>query len=395
MSSRQRTVLSPSNRTTSVVDSKMTDLVQRLSARRSLHHVSVAISSGDGLHHWAGTSGRTDADLPEIRPDTPFFIASITKRFVVTLVLQAHERSELDLDAPITAYLPTSVTSGLHVRKGVNRTSQITIRHLASHTSGLPDFFDGHHDGQTLNRRLRSGHDTAWTFDDVIDITRNHQHAHFDPQDLSTPTQRARYSDTGFQLLIRILENVTSTSFPDLLTERLLTPLGLRHTWHPAGTAADPAVRKPLPLSIGQRPVDLPQTIRSSNDLYSTTSDLLTFERALVAGEPFRDAETGHALTERQNRLRNAPVLRYGLGTMFFRVNRLVAPGTGPMTLVGHSGSTGTWLFTCPELDLHMTGTVDQTEARSLPFRIMAACLRIWANASRAHRTAPHRTGYE
>lgn len=125
--------------------------------------------------------------------------------------------------------------------------------------------------------------------------------------------------------------------------------------------------------------MDVGSVIRSSNDLFSTTEDLLTFERSLVAGEVFRDASTSQLLTERRNRLRNAPVLRYGLGTMIFRVNRLASPRRGSMSLVGHSGSTGTWLFTCPELDLHLVGTVDQTEARGTPFRIMAKCLRIWA----------------
>ncbi len=314
-----------------------------------------------------------------MRPETPFFIASITKRFIITLVLQAHERGELDLDAPITTYLPASVTAGLHVRGGVHRTTAITARHLASHTSGLPDFFERRSGGPSLYRQLRSGQDTSWSFEDVIGITREQQHPHFDPQDLTAKTQRARYSDTGFQLLIRILQSVTSIPFPELLAERITGPLGLTRTWHPAAEPAESNVAPPLPLHTRRRHADVDSVIASSNDLFSTTEDLLTFERALVAGKPFQDANTRRLLTERRNRLRNAPVLRYGLGTMIFGVNRLMSPRRGPVTLVGHSGSTGTWLFTCPELGVHLAGTVDQTQARGLPFRIMAKCLRIWA----------------
>ena len=65
---------------------------------------------------------------------------------------------------------------------------------------------------------------------------------------------------------------------------------------------------------------------------------------------------------------------------MIFKVGRLNAPGIRPMTLVGHSGSTGTWLFHCPELDLHLAGTIDQANGRTLPFRLMVRMLRAWVN---------------
>lgn len=62
-------------------------------------------------------------------------------------------------------------------------------------------------------------------------------------------------------------------------------------------------------------------------------------------------------------------------GDGVLRANRL---GRRPATLVGHAGVTGTWLFHCPELDLHLAGSIDQatTRARSAPFRLMARILR-------------------
>ncbi|GGH44389.1 serine hydrolase domain-containing protein [Microbacterium album] len=360
------------------VHAQLRNLVEGLASRRRLHHVNLAVASADGGAHWAGAAGPERGTGPAVDPEAPFFIASITKRFIAALVLQAHERGELDLDASVSACLPASVTTGLHVRGGVDRTPQITIRHLASHTSGLPDFFERRRGGTSLYRRLRAGQDTSWSFEDVVEITRTQQRPHFDPQDLAARSQLARYSDTGFQLLIRILEEATSTPFPTLIADRIASPLGLTRTWHPA--SEPPAGAAPaLPLHAGRRPVAVDGVIASSNDLFSTTRDLLAFERALVAGTPFRDPATRHLLTERRNRLRNIPVLRYGLGTMTFSVNRLAAPGREPLTLVGHSGSTGTWLFTCPELGVHVAGTVDQTQAQSLPFRVMVRCLRIWA----------------
>jgi CubicO group peptidase (beta-lactamase class C family) len=120
--------------------------------------------------------------------------------------------------------------------------------------------------------------------------------------------------------------------------------------------------------------------IESSNDLISTTSDLLRFQQALLTGALFRRRDTVELLTERVNLLRDMIPNRYGLGTWVFTVNRLIAPGRRPVTLVGHAGATGTWLFHCPELDLHLAGTIDQAtpRARRAPFPLMARILRSW-----------------
>ncbi|GAA2654378.1 serine hydrolase domain-containing protein [Nonomuraea recticatena] len=371
------------------VDARLTGLLESLVAQRGVHHANLALTSGDGKQRWAAASG--PADGHPSRPDTPFFIASVTKRFIITLVLQAHERGELDLAAPINRYLPAELIAGLHVFRGIDRTSAITVRHLASHTSGLPDYFEKRGEGPSLYERLAAGQDLAWTFEDAMRITREQQRPHFEPQDLTAARQKARYSDTGFQLLIRIVETVTDRSFAELLTERILGPLGLTHTWLPGHRPPDPAIAAPSPLYAKQRRVELTSMIESCNDLFSTTGDLLAFQRALLDGELFRDARSLALLTERRNRLRNIPILRYGLGTMFFKVGRPMSLGRRPVTLVGHSGATGTWLFHCPELDLHLVGTVDQTKGQAIPFRFMARCLGVWRTSEVARHRATAR----
>ncbi|WP_017590899.1 serine hydrolase domain-containing protein [Nocardiopsis ganjiahuensis] len=359
------------NRVPTALDRRLTRLLEGLVAKRGVHHANIALSHGTGDLRWSAASGPADT-LP-IRPETPFFVASITKRFIITLLLQAHERGELDLDASITEYLPEETTRGLHVLEGTDHTAGITPRHLASHTSGLPDFFEKRRDGRpSLFTQLTAGRDLSWSFEDALNVNRTQQSPYFAPQDLTAPRQKARYSDTGFQLLIRTLETVTDRSFSELLTDRVLGPLGLERTWTPADTPPEHS-----PLHTGRRRVEVPSILRSSNDLFSTTGDLITFQRALLGGELLSDLRP---LTERRNRLRNAPVLRYGLGTMIFRVGWTA--GQRPVTLEGHSGSTGTWLFHCPELDLHLTGTVDQTRGRALPFRFMAHLLRAWKQDS-------------
>jgi D-alanyl-D-alanine carboxypeptidase len=374
------TITSPDNQTRTRVDGELRALLDTIVQRRGLHHATIAVASGDGSERWSGAVGAADPVGTPLEPETPFFIASVTKRFIATLVLQAAERGELHLDDRMVDHLPPEVTDGLHVRKGVDHTSAITIRHLLSHTSGLPDYWDRPADGPSLFRDLAAGRDRGWTFDEMVRMVREEHTPHFPPQDLSAERQRARYTDTGFQLLIAILERATGRPFAALLSERIAAPLGLHRTWLPGRSEAIVPTAPPAPVCVKDRPLDLPMLLVSSNDLVSTTGDLLRFQRALLAGEVFDRPDTLALFTERTNLLRNMIPNRYGLGTWVFRINRLIGPGRRPATLVGHAGATGTWLFHCPELDVHLAGSLDQAtvNARSAPFRIMARILRIW-----------------
>lgn len=336
------------------------------------------LATGDGAQRWSGAAGAAGPDGMALRPDTPFFVASITKRLIATLVLQAHERDELDLDDAVVGHLPRQVTDGLHVLGGVDHTPAITIRHLLSHTSRLPDYWDTPRPGPSLYQQLAEGHDRSWSLDDVVRRVRDEHTPHFPPQDLTADRQRARYSDTGFQLLIAIVERVTGRPFAALLTERILAPLALDHTWLPGRSQPAEPTAALATIHVKDRPLDLPRMLVSTNDLFSTTGDLVRFQRALLAGDLFARPSTAALLTERANLLRNMVPIRYSLGTMIFRVGRLVGPGRRPVTLVGHSGATDTWLFHCPELDVHLTGTIDQATGRGKPFRFMAALLRAW-----------------
>jgi D-alanyl-D-alanine carboxypeptidase len=57
-----------------------------------------------------------------MRPETPFFLASIDKLYTATIVLKLHERGRIRLDEPITTYLPPQLIGGLHRLNGVDYT---------------------------------------------------------------------------------------------------------------------------------------------------------------------------------------------------------------------------------------------------------------------------------
>jgi D-alanyl-D-alanine carboxypeptidase len=197
----------------------------------------------------------------------------------------------------------------------------------------------------------------------------------FPPQDRNAGRRKGRCSDTDFQLLIAIVEAVTGAGFAEALERRIIRPLDLPQTWLP-GTS-EPLDPAPVPADVWSRgrPLVIPGVMGSVNDLISTTDDLLRFLVSLTGGELFSDVITYSMMEQRRNRV-IWPYIHYGLGTMHFKIGALGAPGRGAVHLVGHSGSTGSWLFYCPELDLLTAGTVDELAARAFPFRFIPRVLR-------------------
>ena len=84
--------------------------------------------------NWLGASGNMTIDQP-------YFIASTTKLFTTAIILQLRSEGKLNLDDKINKYLDVKVISGLHLYKGKDYSNELTIKHLLSHTSGLPDYF--------------------------------------------------------------------------------------------------------------------------------------------------------------------------------------------------------------------------------------------------------------
>jgi D-alanyl-D-alanine carboxypeptidase len=349
--------------------------LDRLASRKRIPHAVLGVATGDGSQRWIGASGPARPDGTPMRSDTPYCLASVTKLHIGTTILQLQEQGQVDLDAPIATYLSADRIAGLHRLGGVDHTPRITVRHLLSHTSGLPDFLEDRPNGRrSMYREIEDGTDRSWTFDDVVEIARG-MRPRFEPQDLSADRQKARYSDTGFQLLLMIIEAVAGRPFHEVLEERLFRPLGLRHTWRPGHSEPlEAPADEPAALWAKGRALDIPKAMASFNDLMGTADDTVRFMGALTRGEVFRDPGTYRLMHERWNRIFYP--MRYGLATMRYRIPRLFGPGRRAVTLLGHSGSTGSWLFHCPELDLVLTGTVDESSARAVPFRFLLRVLK-------------------
>lgn len=371
---------------------RLDGLMDDLAGRRGVHGAVCAVASGSGSFRWSAARGIAGPDGTPMTPETPWFAASITKLFISATYMRLVEDGVMTLEDRLVDLLPRELTRGLHVMDGGDRTPQITAEHLLAHASGLPDFIEDYPprnapggDRRSLVELLVEEGDRDWTLEDTTRRVREELRPHFPPQVLGLGRVRIRYSDTGYQLLMAMMEARTGSSFHDLVDSTVLEPLGLVHTWAPGHPRTGTEDLTPAALWSGSEVLSFPRFFRSIVDLNSTCEDLVRFGAAVMGGGLFRNRETwprmqrwnrfGQPLDRAALRQPGWPI-QYGLGVMRFELPRFLTPFRPVPAVVGHTGSTGTWLFHAPDLDLYLVGAVSQLTAGPLPYRFVPRILR-------------------
>lgn len=365
---------------------RLEKLLQRLMRRRRVRHAIVGAASLDGSWSWSDAEGQAGPAGGTMRVDTPWFLASVTKLYIAAVVLRLCEQGVVGLRTPITECLPPTLARGLHVLDGVDRSSEMTLVHLLGHFSGLPDYLDERPDGgQSLLEEVVDDGDRGWTLEEAVARARDLLAPHFPPSDPYSSKPKIRYSDTNYQLLMAVAEHVTGQPMGQLYRQLIFGPLQLRHTWLPGGEPAEPA-GEPATVWLGDVAlVDRPLAMQSFGDLYSTMEDVMGFGRSLFSGALFEDPATAEQMWQQPHRFgfpRGLASLRapswpieYGLGAMRFGLSRWLSGGLRIPAVIGHTGSTGSWLWYAPALRLLLAGTVDQTAAATVPFRVVPRAL--------------------
>jgi len=340
----------------------------RYAARPDTRAIRFALSSPARQWSW---------QWPAQAPTQPYFIASITKLYVSALIMQLRHEGRVDLDRAASDYLDPAVMAGIHVRRGVDAGPRITISELLAHTSGIADYFEERGKDGTSQFERALARDCAWSFADVVRITKTELASHFAP---STPG-KAFYSDTNYQLLGAVIEAVTRQSFESALHARVIAPLGLAHTY-PFSHATLARYDDVAPMLYGRDPVRIPlamMSVRADGGIVSTADDGLTFLEAFMTGRLF----PANDLEEMQRTWRRIFFpLEYGVGIMRFALPSWMTGFRRVPPMIGHSGASGAVLFHVPDLDLYVSGTVNQIRKRSLSFelttRLVMACGRAW-----------------
>lgn len=193
------------------------------------------------------------------RTDTRFLIGSLTKQFTAMAILLLQSESKVSPADRICD----------HINDCPPAWKAITIAHLLTHTSGLPDFSEIPLSGSAQSH-LTTVEDTLALFEDL-------------PLAFP-PGERFRYSNTGYIVLGYIIEGVTGQSYGDYLREAIYLPLGMHNTGyaHPqAGLASGyESGRSQQPVS----PIDL-AIPHAAGGLYSTVEDLYRWDQALYSDQ--------------------------------------------------------------------------------------------------------------
>ncbi len=198
-------------------------------------------------------------------PDTKFRIASMTKPFTAILILQLVQQGKIALDAPISRYLK-------YYRQDTG--NKVTIHHLLSHTSGVPNYL-------RLKKFKDIEHHNPYSVDEFVQQLCS--------EDLEfEPGSQFRYSNSGYNILGAIIENITGKSYWQVLDEHILTPAGMNNTGNDATKAilANRAhgYEKTLVnyLTADHLDMSIPY---AEGGMYSTARDLLRWNLAINSGK--------------------------------------------------------------------------------------------------------------
>lgn len=369
------------------VQERLQGLLQELMEEKPAKYAVAAVENGNGSFRWTGAAGQAQPDGTPMAPDTPFWMASVTKLYIAAAILKLHEQGRLSLEQAMVDYLPENLAAGLHQMQGVDYTPRITVRNLLEHSSGLPDYLEVHLPGEkSLFQRVMEEGDRSWTMAEKLQIVREVNSPLFPPQPRDARPRRIRYSDTGFQLLIAIIEHLTGQTLAKAFRELIYQPLGLNATYHP-GTAPTRPAADAATIWNGDEPLHLPLGMQSFHDLNAAAGNMIAFMRALVTGQVFDDPATFQLMTGPWNRfpfsLNLTPVapgwpIEYGMGMMRVRIPRLFTPLRPVPEVIGHTGVCGAWLYYCPPLDLYLAGSGrGQLVDGGFPFRLVPRILSI------------------
>ena len=179
-------------------------LLENAIAARAFPACSLAVTlRGELIAHKALGRFTYDPASPSVSTDSIFDLASVTKVVATTTIAMIlYERGLLDLEAPVTAIVPEFAGDG-------TGRSEVTVRQLLAHSSGLPAY-------EKLYLRAK-------TRDELL-------HAAFATELTAAPGTRAEYSDIGFIVLGVALERLADESLDAFCQREIFGPLALSHT---------------------------------------------------------------------------------------------------------------------------------------------------------------------
>ena len=191
---------------TSVAIDSARHFVRALAERERVPGLAITVSIGRSNNPVVWREGFGLADLETGTPATPqtrFRIGSVSKLITAVALMRSVEAGDVDLDSPISRYLPALP----------RHLGDVTLRQLAGHTAGIRHYRGNEFLSNTPYPSL-AGAITVFAADSLV----------------APPGTRYAYSSYGYNLIGAVLEAVTQQSFPELAQRLVLSPLGMEST---------------------------------------------------------------------------------------------------------------------------------------------------------------------
>ena len=311
---------------------------------------------------WKGAAGLADPEAGvTMVADDQFIVSSVTKMYTAVTVLMLAEQGKLNLDDPISLYLPEEIVSRLLLLDEASYGEAITVRQLLSHTSGLGDFSNGADmDGNGLpdfKDLVLTEPDINWDERMVLEW------AIINAPPVAQPGEIFNYSDTNYQLLGLIVETASELSLAEAYRQLIFEPLGMEYTYFEFNEDQIPGVNG-RPVSHAYYTGTLWNELAShsyewgSGGLVSTVEDQNRFLWAWVNDDLFDDPAYKEAMME----WLEAPGCGayYGLGLWRFVYDECDIPGLGKN--LGHGGLFNSHAHYWPEQNITIIGTLNSNE---------------------------------
>jgi CubicO group peptidase (beta-lactamase class C family) len=200
-----------------------------------------------------------ELDVPNT-PQTKFRLGSITKQFTAMAIAQLQERGLLNVEDPITKYLPDYPKE---------TGDKVTVYHLLTHSSGIPSITNGADYRQIKMNRFSGEKLVAWLKGKPLEFA---------------PGENYKYNNSGYILLGYIIEKISGKPYEQFVQENIFTPLGMKDTgfdrYHTVikNRAAGYTVKGKELENSEYIDMTVPG---GAGAMYSTVEDLYAWDRAL------------------------------------------------------------------------------------------------------------------
>lgn len=245
---------------TALLEEQLEPLIQQVMASFEMAGIAIGIVRGDEIVYARGFGVRNLETREPITATSLFHMASISKPFVATAIMQLAEQGKLDLNTPLVHYLP-------YFTMNDERYQAITIQQMLSHTSGMPDeltfYWDQpKYDEGALERYVRGLANASLLF---------------------APGESFSYSNIAYEVLGDLIAKLSGQTFEAYMREHLLRPSGMftstffKHEV-PAELGTTPYVSVPHIMPSPVYPYD--RTHGPSSTLHSSALEMCHWARA-------------------------------------------------------------------------------------------------------------------